>query len=62
MNSYIFDAAEMREKDMQGVLRRVKLAFQDRMFRARLVTTDKKWLDEDTGTVLKGIVRFLEEM
>ena len=60
MGSYIYNDPGMREKDVEGVLRRVKMAFKDRMFRNRLATTDKKWLDEDTEEVLQGIVRFLE--
>ena len=59
-NAYIYNDPGMREKDVQGVLRRVKMAFKDRIFRNRLATTDKKWLNEDTDAVLQGIVSFLE--
>ncbi|MDD3206691.1 MAG: nucleotidyl transferase AbiEii/AbiGii toxin family protein [Lachnospiraceae bacterium] len=61
MSSYIFKDSGMREKDIQGVVRRVKMAFSDRMYRQRLSTTDKKWLDEDLNKIMNGIIEFLED-
>ena len=60
LHSYIYDDPKMRERDIQGVIRRVKLVFRDRPYLRRLQTTDKKWLDEDLDTITKGIIRFLE--
>lgn len=62
MNSYIYSDSNMREKNIQGVLRRVKLAFKNKMYRSRLLTADKKWLDEDIDKIFVGIVEFLESL
>lgn len=52
----------MRENDMQGVIRRVKLAFKDPAYMRRLQTTDKNWVDENVEAVSKVLISFLEEI
>ncbi len=60
--SYIYDDPKMREHDINGILRRVRLAFNDRVYRSRLATTEKKWIDEDVDAILNSILKFLETM
>lgn len=60
LHSYIYDDPKMRERDIQGIIRRVKIVFRDRQYLGRLQTTDKKWFDEDLDIITEGIIRFLE--
>jgi predicted nucleotidyltransferase component of viral defense system len=62
LDTYIFSDAGMREKDINGIIRRVKLAFSDKMYLKRLSTTNLKWLDEELNEILEGILDFLESL
>ena len=59
-DSYIYKDEEMRENDIQGILKRIKRSFNDRFYRRNLAETDKKWVDDPIDTVLDTIVSFLE--
>ncbi|MBQ8678705.1 MAG: nucleotidyl transferase AbiEii/AbiGii toxin family protein [Treponema sp.] len=59
-DSYIFKDEEMRENDMQGILKRVKRVFSDKFYRRNLSETDKKWIDEPVDLILGEITAFLE--
>lgn len=60
MNSYIFGDPQMRENNMGDVIRRIKIIFNNRIYRHNLETTDKKWMDEKLDVVLDGLVGRLE--
>ena len=60
--TYIYEDPGIREKDAAGIIRRVRMAFRNRMYYARLNDTKVKWLDEDTDTILSGIIQFLEKL
>lgn len=61
-DSYIYKDEEMRENDIQDILKRIKRSFNDRFFRRNLAETDKKWVDDPVDKVLDTIVSLLEEM
>lgn len=60
LHSYIYDDPKTREKDINGIIRRIRLVFRDRQYLRRLQSTDKKWMDEDIDTIKDGILTFLE--
>lgn len=62
LNSYIYSDERMRENDINGVIKRVKMAFKDKMYRGHLTTTDKKWMDNTVDEILQGFVDFLEQL
>ncbi|MCF0124630.1 MAG: nucleotidyl transferase AbiEii/AbiGii toxin family protein [Clostridia bacterium] len=59
-DSYIYQDEEMRENDIQGILKRVNRTFSEHFYRRNLSETDKKWVDDSVDTVLETIVVFLE--
>lgn len=61
LETYIFKDEEMRENDIEGVLKRVRRTFEDKSYLERLNTSDKKWIDMDASKVTAKILEFLEE-
>ena len=57
--SYIYDDPQMREKDIQEIIRRVDMVFHNRNYLRLLRTTDKKWVDDDLEMVTDSIIAFL---
>lgn len=62
LREYIYDDPGMREKDIESIVRRVQLAFDNKTYRQRLQTSDKKWIDEDVSVILDGITAFLSSL
>lgn len=60
IDSFILNDEEMREKNMDDVLRRVKRVFADSEFKRSVDTTERRWIDDDIETVFTGIVSCLE--
>jgi hypothetical protein len=60
LDTYIYSDLGMREKDINGIIRRVEIAFSDRMYLRRLSTTNLKWVDENINDILNGITDFLK--
>ena len=62
LDVYILDDPGMRENDLQDIYRRINMVFKDKMYRKNIDTRDANWLDENTDTVLKGIMEFLRKL
>ena len=61
IKTYIIDEPSMREKDMNGVCKRVALTFSNRQFRRNVEHSgDRNWLQIDVGVAFKMIQDFLE--
>lgn len=60
LDSYIFNDPKMREKNSKDIVKRVKIAFNNRTYISRLKTTDKKWLDDELDDILGGLIKFIE--
>ena len=61
IKAYIIDEPSMREKDMNGVRKRVSLTFSNRQFRKNVEHSgDRNWLQIDVGVAFKEIQEFLE--
>ena len=61
INTYIIDEPSMREKDMDGICKRVALTFSNRQFKSNVEHSgDRNWLQIDVGVVFKAIREFLE--
>lgn len=61
MDTYIYQDSEMRENDIQGVLKRIRRTFDDEKYLERLNNSDKKWLDVDVREVVKELLNFLKK-
>ena len=59
--TYIFDDPKMREKDLNGVLRRIEMIFKDKLYVSHLHSNEVNWLEEDVDTVLSGIIAFIKK-
>ena len=59
--TYIFDDPKMREKDLNGVLRRIERIFKDKLYVSHLNSNEVNWLEEDVDTVLSGIISFIKK-
>ena len=63
IKAYIIDELTMREKDMNGVCKRVALTFSNRQFRKNVEHSgDRNWLQMDVGDAFKMIQDFLESV
>ena len=62
LDVYILDDPGMRENDLQDIYRRINMVFKDKMYRKNIDTRDANWLDENTDTVLKGILEFIRKL
>ena len=61
IRAYIIDEPSMREKDMNGVRKRVTLTFSNRQFRRNVEHSgDRNWFQIDVGVAFKMIQEFLE--
>lgn len=61
IRAYIINEPSMREKDMNGVRKRVALIFSNRQFRRNVEHSgDRNWLQIDVGVAFKMIQDFLE--
>lgn len=61
IRAYIINEPSMREKDMNGVRKRVALTFSNRQFRRNVEHSgDRNWLQIDVGVAFKTIQDFLE--
>lgn len=60
--TYIFDDPKMREKDFNGILRRLSLIFRDKLYISHLNSTEINWLEADVDKVLSGIISFIKQM
>lgn len=61
IKTYIIDEPSMREKDMNGVCKRVALTFSNHQFRRNVEHSgDRNWLQIDVGVAFKMIQDFLE--
>lgn len=60
IKAYIIDEPSMREKDMNGIRKRVAITFSNRQFRNNVEHSgDRNWLQIDVGVAFKMIQEFL---
>ncbi len=59
--TFIFDDPKMREKDLNGILRRLEMIFKDKLYISHLNSNEVNWLEEDVDTVLSGIIAFIKK-
>lgn len=58
---YIIDEPSMRERDMNGIRKRVAITFSNRQFKNNIEQSgDRNWLQIDVGVAFKTIQEFLE--
>jgi hypothetical protein len=60
--SYIFLDEGMRENDMSDIIKRITKVFQNKSYRSKIDSSDKRWLDECIDTILDKILLFLNSM
>ena len=62
IKTYIFDDTRMMEKDMRGVVRRVRKTFSDPKYFARLKHRRANWLQVDPSESTRRLLAFLESL
>ena len=62
LNTYIFNDTYMREKDIDSVVNRMRMTFNNKDYRRMLRTTNLNWLDVELDEVLNQIVSFLHSL
>ena len=58
----IFEDTNMREKNIDDILRRVSLTFKNDTYLQNLNTSNKNWLDVDNGIVLQFIIDSIDDL
>lgn len=59
METYIYRDTEMRESDIQDIIKRIRRISEDKRYLERLDNSDKKWLDENATEAVNTILQFL---
>lgn len=59
---YVYNDPKMREKDINGIIKRINMVFNDKSFTSRLRTKDANWLEIDSKDVLKGLIEFFNKL
>ena len=59
---YVYNDPKMREKDMDGIVKRMNMVFRDKSYMSRLSTKDVNWLGIDSEVVTKGLLDFLKQL
>lgn len=59
---YVFDDDFMCEKSGKDITKRLKTIFADMVYIARLVNSDKKWIDADVSKITAGLVELAEKI
>lgn len=62
LKTYIFDDIDMREKDIDSVVNRIRMTFNNKDYRRMLKTTNLNWLDVEIDEMLNEIVSFLHSL
>lgn len=62
LDSYVFSDPRMKEGNTISVLRRISTTFENLIYRNKLQSSDKKWLDEDLDDILSGLLDFLKQL
>lgn len=62
LDSYIFQDNGMRETNIENIITRLRVIFNDKQYLRRLSSTDKNWIDEDNLAILNRIISFFEDM
>lgn len=58
---YIFNDTGMKENNLEDIIRRVTITFENSSYRRKLETTETNWLKMDSNEVLEGILHFFNE-
>ena len=59
-NVLIFDDSDMRENNMNDVVRRIERVFGDSVYKSKVDRSDKRWIDNDIDEVFEGILTYLK--
>ena len=62
LDTYIFNDITMKENTVNDIVRRLKVAFSDKGYIHRLDTSDKRWIDEEIGVVIEGLLKFVSNI
>ena len=62
MESFVFSDAQMREKNMDDVYRRLSKIFQDKMYKNTVDKSDKRWLDDGIDIIFDKILYFIKSV
>lgn len=60
LETYIYGDPKMKENDISDIRMRVKMTFENPIYRKTLESSDKNWLGESLDTVLNGVLEFLQ--
>ena len=58
LNTYIYQDSGMRENNIDDVIKRVEMTFQNKMYQRRIQTSDKKWIDKNSNDIFEELIAF----
>lgn len=62
LKTYVFNDTDMREKDIDSVVNRIKMTFNNKDYRRLLRTTNLNWLNVEVDEMLNEIISFLHSL
>lgn len=61
-NVYIYQDSGMRENNIDDIVKRLEMTFHNKMYQRRILTSDKKWIDENIDDIFKALISFLNTL
>lgn len=62
LDIYIFHDVKMRENCGKDIEKRLKMTFQDKVYKSSLDNSDKRWIDEKIDVIIKELLDFIEKI
>lgn len=60
LSYYVYQDKGMYENNIDDIIKRVRMTFNNKMYQRRIQTSDKKWLDENVNDIFNELISFLE--
>ena len=60
--TYIFNDTGMRENNIKDIVRRTREIFSNTVYRDRVDSSDKRWLDDEIEVIFERIIQFLNSL
>ena len=62
LDIYIFDDLKMREKCGKDIVKRLRMTFNDNIYKNSLDTSDKRWIDEKIDVIIEKLLDFVSRI
>ena len=62
IDNLIFKDKDMRENDMNDIIKRISVSFKDEQYLKRVSESRQRWIDNEIHEIANGIVEYLQKI